>query len=597
MCSDHFGKNWSLTNRWQFTDGNALERVILLPMNSKATATDEPRENTARSGLQFCALLVLLLIAWFAAQHLEIRGLGSRRLLISLSVIGFWRWGWALLHCVRAVTFRYFVFPRMRRKAALSVEQHGPVPQLCVVATTYNEFAWITEKVVSALVREFRELSGVSKATQLVFITGGPEDDATVSRIFHREVAASAPPKGIPWPPELTLLRGADGKRQAIASGLKHLSNQNIHPDGVVVLMDGDSVPVDGALRKTMPIFRTSRKLGAVTTNERAVLKASTWFTEWIKLRFGQRHFYMCSLAFSRKLLCLTGRMSAFRADVATTPSFIEQIEDDQLEHWLFGRFKLFSGDDKSTWYWLNANRYDLMYVPDAMVVTYEVVTEGGVIRAIANMKRWSGNMLRNAGRAARLGPGKLRFFPWVCVLDQQISMWTVLIGPASISLAIASGYTEFAAAYVLWLMVTRTVRVCMSWWHGRRLSFWYIPIQLLSEWVGAAVKIWVYFNPVKQTWLNRGNRTLRAGRDAGLARIRNVLAGFYCLVSVTAFLVCVGSYTNLVPVLSESDFILRAGKKPPVQSFESGVGRVFFGAETTNGPSVNNNPGAAVSR
>ena len=43
-------------------------------------------------------LMVLLLIAWFA-QHLEIRRLGSRRLLISLSVIGFWRWGWALWCC------------------------------------------------------------------------------------------------------------------------------------------------------------------------------------------------------------------------------------------------------------------------------------------------------------------------------------------------------------------------------------------------------------------------------------------------------------------------------------------------------------------
>ena len=557
--------------------------------DGSSSLLDQTPGNTASNKEQAIVFVALLSIVCIAACFLGNTSTGRMSILASLSVVGVWRWSWGGLHHARAVIFRYWKFPKLRRAAGEAVDRLGAIPQLCVVATAYHEHLWITERVVRSLVKEFSLLDGVSQPTQLVFVTGGDEDDRQVRRIFD-EAVATTPVPDAPWPPRLTLLRGEDGKRSAIGKGLRHLCEQEIHPEGVVVLMDGDSEPTDGALKRTLPIFRLSERIGAVTTNEKAVLEAPTWFTEWINLRFGQRHLYMCSVALSRKLLCLTGRMSAFRADVATNSSFINQIENDHLEHWLFGHYEMFSGDDKSTWYWLNANGYDLMYVPDAVVVTYEVIDGNPYQRAVANMKRWSGNMLRNSNRATALGPRRLRLFPWLCTLDQQISMWTVLIGPTALILAAVSGYTQFIAGYVIWLVATRTVRVACGWVHGRRISFWYVPLQLVTQWVGAVVKIWVYFHPVKQTWMNRGNRTLDSSKQVSFRRTRQSLANYYYATSVLCFLLFVGNYTGLMPLVRDLPLLRIQSSESRPKAGGNGEATKYFGAEAVWQPASGSN-------
>jgi choline dehydrogenase-like flavoprotein len=132
-----------------------------------------------------------------------------------------------------------------------------------------------------------------------------------------------------------------------------------------------------------------------------------------ISLRFGLRHRSMCSIALSGRLLCLTGRLSVFRASVATDPTFLNQIERDSIRHWLWGTFDMLSGDDKSTWYWLAARGKRMLYVPDAMATTVEVVNGSALQRAVANVRRWSGNSLRHSWRAFVLGPKKLGWFCW----------------------------------------------------------------------------------------------------------------------------------------------------------------------------------------
>jgi glycosyltransferase Alg8 len=287
----------------------------------------------------------------------------------------------------------------------------------------------------------------------------------------------------------------------------------------------------------------------------------------------------MCSVSLSKHLLCLTGRFSIFRANVATNPELIAQIEADYLHNWLFGEYEMFSGDDKSTWYWLSSHGYQTLYVPDAMVTTYESVTENPVQRAIANLKRWSGNMLRNSRRAIALGPAYLGFFPWLCCIDQLVSFWTVLIGPTCLVLGLVYGRWELVASYVLWLLATRTIRVTAAWRHGRRFSLWYVPLQVLSEWTGAVVKVWVVFHPVKQTWLNRGNRTVDATGAISFARIRRSVATLYCIAAVLTFVLVVGAFTQLIPFGREFRLIWGSQRPTEMTSFtEAAVGREYFG-------------------
>jgi glycosyltransferase Alg8 len=500
-----------------------------------------------------------------------------------LGGIGCWRWGWFVLQSVRAILYRYLVYPRLRREAASMVAERGPVPEVTILAVTYKEKPWITQSVFESVFREVASLEGLERTPRVVVVTGCDQDDEVVREIY-REFGTRAMPSGSkPWPPTLVMLRGDTGKRAAIAGGLRAITDTNPHPDGVVILMDGDTILQPGLLQRVLPLFRLKPDVSAVTTNEDGWVKGPRWFAEWLSLRFGLRHRLMCSVSLSGKLLCLTGRFSVFRASVATDPTFLTQIERDSIQHWLWDSFDLLSGDDKSTWFWLAARGRRMLYVPDAMVRTLEVIQGSAVRRALANIRRWSGNSLRHSWRAFELGPSKLGWFCWYNLLDQRLAVWTVLVGPIIALMALASGHLHITAGYLLWVMFSRVAHSSISWWHGRRFSAYYLPLQIVSDWVIALTKIWILFHPAKQAWLNRGARSLDTTRQGAFYRLRTMTAhylyGFTCAMSI----VLIGVYCGFVSILNE--WPLFAGARPA--AFEVGSiplatspGVVMFGQE-----------------
>ena len=131
-------------------------------------------------------------------------------------------------------------------------------------------------------------------------------------------------------------------------------------------------------------------------------------------MRFAQRRIGMQSHALAGMILTLTGRLSLFRAHYVTSHEFIDIVEEDFLEHWLWGRFRFLSGDDKSTWYYMLREGARTIYVPDAYCITIESIHGSGYDRMVQNLRRWSGNMLRNGARAIALGPRRVGLFTWI---------------------------------------------------------------------------------------------------------------------------------------------------------------------------------------
>ncbi len=436
-------------------------------------------------------------------------------------------------------------------------ERLGPVSEVAILATTYHEKPWITLVVFESVFRELSTLEGLARRPRVVVVGGCDEDDATVRRIFESSCERLVPRSPWAWPPELVLLRGDNGKRPALNAGLSEIAGGGMGPDGVVVLMDGDTIMGPGLLRKVLPIFRLPDPVGAVTTNENGLVHGPGWFAEWISMRLGQRHRTMCSVSLSGKVLCLTGRLSAFRSSIATDPGFISQIEHDSIDHWLWGKVDMLSGDDKSSWYWLAANRHRMLYVPDAMATTVEVVSGSALVRTYANLKRWSGNTLRNSDRVIALGPRTMGLIPWWSTVDQRICIWTALVGPVLSILGLLAGRFEVAIAYLLWAMVSRTLISVMYWRHGRRISAFYMPLELLSSWLNAIVKIWVSSHPAKQTWLNRGGRSLDSTEGGASRRIRGVFADYLFYFSLAAFVIGLGCFGELLPFVRESPLVL----------------------------------------
>jgi glycosyltransferase Alg8 len=510
-------------------------------------------------------LLVVLVVVEIGAVEATgsfLNWFGARlRVLVLLAGIGCWRWGWFGLQSVRAVLYRYLVFPRLRAQAQEAMVRRGPVPEVTILAVTYKEKPWITQLVFEALFRELASVEGLKRPPLVVVATGCDEDDTNIQRLY-RESLLEFRERRRP-PPELVLIRSDRGKRTAIADALREIIAHRPDPEGAIVFTDGDSMMQPGLLAKVLPIFRLTPEVAAVTTNEDGWVKGPRWFAEWISLRFGLRHRTMCSVALSGKLLCLTGRMSVFRASDATDATFLQQIERDSIHHWLWDSFDMLSGDDKSTWFWLARHRRRMLYIPDAMVTTFEVVHGSAVQRALANIRRWSGNSLRHSWRAFQLGPRTLGWFCWYSLLDQRLAIWTVLVGPLFALLALGSGCAQLAAGYVLWVLLSRVAHASVSWWHGRRFSAFYIPLQILSDWAISLTKVWVLFHPAKQSWLNRGGRKLDTTKGTSGYGRRTAMAHYLCLCASVAIVVAIGLHTGLLTVGRELTLFLGASSAP----------------------------------
>ena len=263
-------------------------------------------------------------------------------------------------------------------------------------------------------------------------------------------------------PPQVRLMlvrRAAIGKRHAMASSLRAVSRCRPAEDAAVMVLDGDTLLTPGCLTRSLPFLQLLPDVGGITSDEECLVDSGPLLRAWHRLRFAQRHLLMSSMALSRRLLVLTGRMSIFRGPVATDPSFIAAVEADYIDHWRLGRLQLLTGEDKSTWFWLLRAGHSMLYLPDVQVTTIEHPPARWFLPASTQlMLRWFGNMLRTNFRAIALGPRKMGMFTWWCLIDQRVSMWTPLIGPM-IALFFALGKSAlFLYTYVLWVGFTRLI-------------------------------------------------------------------------------------------------------------------------------------------
>ena len=463
---------------------------------------------------------------------------GTMTFVFVLGWIGIWRWSWGLLHLCRSYRYRRAVFPRWRAQAdrlAGDAETAAELlaPEVFIVITSYRIPG---DTSLAGFTAAIEEAARYPRPVTIVAAVVEMAEQRLAKDLFRR----LAPPPGV----RLILVRGpAAGKRDGLARALAAVARQAPPGNALVLLQDGDAVLPAGCLERTLPFFRLFPGLAALTTDEDCLVPGvGAGMRAWHRLRFAQRHLLMSSLALSRRLITLTGRMSIYRAAVATDPTFIEAIRSDYLDHWRFGRLRLLTGEDKSAAYWLLERGLASLYVPDVQVLTIEQPPARDLLRAsTALMLRWFGNMLRASGRCLRLGPRRVGWFVWWCLLDQRISMWTPLIGPTAAILLAVVVAPAFLYAYLLWVMGTRLLQSVALLSVRPTISGLYPPLLYYSQIYGALLKTWVLFRLDRQRWtrqsiawvpaLTPAGRRLRAAASLGLH-----LLALGALVTAVAF-------------------------------------------------------------
>ena len=322
----------------------------------------------------------------------------SKDFIFLIGAVGIWRYSMGATHFLRGMLFLYVVYPHLRRKVRKLGKAADP-SHVFLMVTSFRIDALTTAQVYSSVIREAIECGF---PTTVVCSIVEMSDELLVKSLWAR----MNPPDRV----KLDFVRiPGTGKRDGLAFGFRAISRHLPDDRAVVAVIDGDTVLAEGVVRKTVPWFQLFGNVGGLTTNEFCEVRGGYIMSEWHKLRFAQRHINMCSMALSKRVLTMTGRMSVFRATVVTNPEFIADVESDSLQHWRLGRFKFLTGDDKSSWFSLMRLGYDTFYVPDAAINTVEHPPEKSFIKASRKlMFRWYGNNLRQNSRALGLGIKRL---------------------------------------------------------------------------------------------------------------------------------------------------------------------------------------------
>lgn len=414
-----------------------------------------------------------------------------------LGFLGTWRYSWAAINFTRAAIFYRIVYPRRKARAFERFSRRGVPSHAYFLVTSYMVDPAATLECYRAL---FHAAANARDGATIVASVVDGSDERLIRSIWDssREDLSNV---------KLIIDRiKANGKRDALARTLRIIASHSPTPYDIIVFVDGDTnVPAD-VVAQSAPMF-TNPRLGALTTDEGVLIERKNLFRDWFILRFNQRQVMMCSMGLGNRVLTLTGRMSVFRADLATRPDFVNGINHDYLDHWRLGRVAFLTGDDKSTWYWLLKNGFEMAYLPD--VRSWSMETQPGPTfygSSKTLMVRWFGNMMRTNGRALRLNPRKIGFFTWWSIMDQRISMWTTLVGPISVVYAAIVATPAVIPFYIAWVMMTRYFFCAIiSLFRGTWFPVTHPPILYFGQVAGAIVKTFVMFRLDRQKWTRQG--------------------------------------------------------------------------------------------
>lgn len=417
-----------------------------------------------------------LLMGLAAALPTSIFDSQSKNFIFLIGAVGIWRYSMGITHFVRGMIFLYIVYPHLRRKVRKLGSAADP-SHVFLMVTSFRIDALTTAQVYSSVIREAIECG---LPTTVVCSLVEMSDELLVKSMW----AKANPPDRV----KLDFVRiPGTGKRDGLAYGFRAISRHMPDDRAVVAVIDGDTVLNEGVVAKTVPWFQLFDNVGGLTTNEFCEVRGGYIMSEWHKLRFAQRHINMCSMALSKRVLTMTGRMSVFRAKVVTDPEFIADVESDSLNHWRLGTFRFLTGDDKSSWFSLMRLGYDTFYVPDAAINTVEHPPEKSFLKASRKlMYRWYGNNLRQNSRALGLGVRRLGIFTSIVLFDQRVSMWTSILG---LTVAIIASFKyggAFLLMYLLWIGMTRLILTLLLSFSGHRIGPAYPIILYYNQIVGA---------------------------------------------------------------------------------------------------------------
>lgn len=451
------------------------------------------------------ACLFALIALMSELVHPNLLDPSHQKFILLIGALGIWRYGNATVHYLRGMYFLHWRFPQLRKKVEAMGDAALP-SHVFMVVTSFRIPTHTTFKVYQSV---FQEVQRMPVPCTVIVSIVEKGDERFIKDIMAREVVDRDDI-------DLVIVRArGTGKRDGLAHAFRALSRRMPMEDAVVGVVDGDTMLLPHCVERAVKLFAVLPTVGGLTTNEFCEVEGGSLVSHWHTMRFVQRHINMCSMALSKRVLTLTGRLSFFRATVMTNPEFIQDVEADYLQHWRLGRFRFLTGDDKSSWFSLMRAGWDTFYVPDSNTLTVEHPPDSNFFRATRQlMYRWYGNSLRQNFRATSLlGLHRLGFFTMYVLYDQRVSMWTCLFGlSASVTAALFFG-VEYLWIYLFWVLISRSFVTLLFFASQHPVHPVYPFVLYYNQIVGSVMKVYSMFHMDQQSW-TRQKTTLPGGEN-----------------------------------------------------------------------------------
>ena len=481
----------------------------------------------------FLIYTLFLMVFGFSLPHIYFDPY-SKKLIFVIGLVGFWRYSWFFINIIRATIYKRVVFKKTREIEKTHGVEIDP-EHVFLLLTTFRVGTDVTIRVYNAAIEEAIKCGyDVTIIASIVEIS----EERLIRKIFLEH----KPPKRIKL--VISRIKGT-GKRDGLSLGFRVVANT---PDvnlerSVVAVIDGDSILGEGLIKKCTRLFGLNDNLGALTTDEDAILAGDDLphniYRQWYKLRFAQRNIAMSSMSLSKRVLTLTGRMSMVRANIVSTEDFIQTVQNDHINHPILGKFKFLTGDDKSSWFDVVKGGWDMLYIPDVVVYTVEEIPDRNYFKgSITLMHRWFGNQYRTNERALKLSPNKFNWYPWYGLIDQRVTMWTA---PYGLFIAIFGSFhwgIVVLYAYIWWIFFSRLLMT-----YAYRLS----RKEILPSWpfflyynqiVGSFVKIYIWDHLYKQSWTRQ--KTKLKMEDRFIQWYRKTAGDTFTIVKLLVFIIIV---------------------------------------------------------
>lgn len=505
--------------------GNNLEKKSFLPKGS----------------FGFLIYTILLIAALLMLPDVALTP-GSKQFIFVVGGLAIWRYSWGFTHFIRAIIYKNIIFPKYRKLERLN--ENALMPSKIYLLVT--SFKIETETSIAVFKSVIEEAINCGVDCTIVPSIVERADEAMITQLFK----SYNPPLKV----QLKIVRiPGTGKRDGLAQGFRAISRDIPPSDAVVAVIDGDSILETNLLKRTTTFFKMMPDIGALTTDEICDVKGSKIIKHWHSLRFAQRQLLMSSIGLSKRVLTLTGRMSIFRGSIITDPTFIEQVENDNLDHWRFGKLRFLTGDDKSSWYWVLKHGWSMLYVPDVKIRTIEHPPSNNFfIASTMLMRRWFGNMLRTNERALNIPPHITGFFTWWCLLDQRISMWTSLSGPVFITMLCFKFTIALLPVYIVWIGFTRWVMTIMLLGARNNISWTYPFLLYYNQIYGSLIKTYMIFRLDNQSW-TRQKTKLKNNDSAFKSNINSISSTVLHLCALLVFISIIGVIAGVfeIPFIS----------------------------------------------